>query len=228
LKEDPLSARTTNRLQGRERAAPPASRRRVPWVWIALGVIVVGAAVIAVIATRGSDTPAATPGLEQTRPVEVTGDPLATLGAAPDPALGSLIPELQGATFDGTPVDVTRGGKAKIILFVAHWCPHCQREVPLLVDYLDQNPMPSDVELITIATGTRADLPNYPPSSWLEAEGWSGPVMADSADSTAARAFGLSAYPYFVVVDSTGHLVTRATGELTTEQFADLVEQARG
>jgi hypothetical protein len=98
----------------------------------------------------------------------------------------------------------------------------------LLSEFLAENPMPSDVELITVATGTREELPNYPPSSWLESESWSAPVLADSADSTAARAFGLSAYPYFVVVDSAGHLVTRATGELTTEQFADLVQQARG
>jgi hypothetical protein len=39
--------------------------------------------------------------------------------------------------------------------------------------------------------------------------------MADSATGTAAGAYGLDAYPYFVFVDAHGQVVGRGTGELT-------------
>jgi thiol-disulfide isomerase/thioredoxin len=190
--------------------------------------VVVIAAVIAVAASRGGGNNTAAAGTEQTRPVQVTGDPLPTLTSGPDPAVGSIIPELHGASFDGTPVDVTRAGQAKLILFVAHWCPHCQREVPLLADFLRSHPLPAGVQLVTVATATSADLPNYPPSTWLASQHWPAPILADSSNSDAAKAFGLPGYPYFVAVDSTGHVVARTSGEITPDQFVNLAQRALG
>jgi thiol-disulfide isomerase/thioredoxin len=184
--------------------------------------------VIAIAASRGSSGNSVAAGTEQTRPVQVTGDPLPTLTTGQDPAVGMLIPELHGASFDGTPVDVTRGGQAKLILFVAHWCPHCQREVPLLSNYLSTHPLPAGVQLVTVATATSPDQPNYPPSTWLANQHWPSPILADSSDSTAAQAFGLPGYPYFVAVDSTGHVVARTSGEITTDQFMNLAQRALG
>jgi hypothetical protein len=54
------------------------------------------------------------------------------------------------------------------------------------------------------------------------------PTLADSDDKQAADAFGLSAFPFFVAVDASGEVVARTSGELTTEQFADLLDRARG
>jgi thiol-disulfide isomerase/thioredoxin len=203
------------------------SRRPSPWLWAVVGIVLVGAALIAVIATRSSVSSTATPpGVDQTRPVQVVGDALPTLSNGSDPAIGSLIPELHGAAFDGTPVNVLRDGKPKLVLFVAHWCPHCQREVPLLSAYLRAHPLPVGLEMMTVATATSADQPNYPPSTWLARESWPTPVLADSSASSAAQAFGLPGYPYFVAVDSGGHVVARTSGEITTDQFAQLAQQA--
>ena len=52
--------------------------------------------------------------------------------------------------------------------------------------------------------------------------------MADSADTKAASAFGLTAFPYFVAVDGSGKVVARTTGEITTDEFADLAAKALG
>lgn len=41
-------------------------------------------------------------------------------GAA-DPAVGMVMPEIQGQDFDGTPVAITNDGRAKAILLLAHW-----------------------------------------------------------------------------------------------------------
>jgi hypothetical protein len=39
--------------------------------------------------------------------------------------------------------------------------------------------------------------------------------MADNARGTAARAFGISAYPFFVLVNADGTVAGRTTGEVT-------------
>jgi hypothetical protein len=38
-----------------------------------------------------------------------------------DLAVGMAMPEVVGESFDGTPVTITNDGRAKVILFLAHW-----------------------------------------------------------------------------------------------------------
>jgi hypothetical protein len=38
-----------------------------------------------------------------------------------DGAVGMVMPEVTGESFDGTPVTITHDGRAKVILFLAHW-----------------------------------------------------------------------------------------------------------
>lgn len=61
-------------------------------------------------------------GLEQSRPVTITGMPLPQFpDAGADPAVGMTMPELEGASFDGTPVTITNDGRPKVLLFLTHW-----------------------------------------------------------------------------------------------------------
>jgi thiol-disulfide isomerase/thioredoxin len=212
-------------------AVAAARKKGPPWLWIGVAVVVVvllGAAVLFGGGSGGKSTKVAA-GVEQTRPVTVTGTVLPKLPQdGPDPAVGRVIPEVAGQSFDGTPVDIRNDGRAKLILFVAHWCPHCQREVPLLTSYLKSHPLPSGVDLYTVATATSDKSPNYPPSAWLAKVGWKAKTMADSADQKAAEAFGLTAFPYFVAVDGSGKVVARTTGEIGTDQFSALAAKALG
>ena len=224
------------------------SNRNGSLIWIGVGAVIVVLGVAAVFLARGSSDKEEVKG--QTASVSVGGASTTTAdggGAATskpasggtalpeydaslseDPAVGMTIPTISGKDFDGNDITISgEDGKAKIILFVAHWCPHCQREVPLLKEHLDDNPMPDDVELVTVSTGVDADAANCPPQKWLEREGWSAPVLADDEASSAAQAYGLSAFPYFVAVDAEGKVVARATGELTTEQFDAAVKAAQ-
>jgi cytochrome c biogenesis protein CcmG/thiol:disulfide interchange protein DsbE len=209
---------------------PPAAGRRPPWLWAGLGVVVLLLAIVAVVASRGSNdgTDAAAEGLEQTRPVEVSGSPLPEFSArGADPAVGRPAPELRGQSFDGTPVEVTHG-RPKLLVFVAHWCRHCQREVPVIVEHLRSQPLPDSIDLVAISTGVSPDQPNYPPSTWLRRERWTAPVLADSSEGAAADAFGLASFPYFVAVDGAGKVVARTSGELGPDQFDQLAARALG
>jgi thiol-disulfide isomerase/thioredoxin len=204
------------------KAHEPSSRR---WLIPAIiGGVVLVLAVIAVLFAGGGSSSKAIAG--EVQDVTVQGTALPTLAdSGSDPAAGMTIPTLTGKSFDGTPVTVGPTGSPQLILFVAHWCPHCQREVPLLSEWMKGGGMPAGVQLTTIATGTSPDAPNYPPSAWLAKNNWPSPIMADSANQDAANAFGLPGYPYFVLVDGEGKVVARTSGEITTDQLETLLQQ---
>jgi cytochrome c biogenesis protein CcmG, thiol:disulfide interchange protein DsbE len=220
----------TSKAKKKSTAVAKARKKQPPWLWIGTAGLVLVLALAAIVSSGGSDDDKSTEGLEQTRPVTSSGTPLPQLpqSGGADPAVGQTIPEATGQSFDGSPVAIRNDGRPKLILFVAHWCPHCQKEIPLLADWLKSNSLPNGVDLYTVSTAVDSKRPNYPPSAWLEKEGWKAPTLADSEDGKAADAYGLSAFPYFVAVDGAGKVVARTTGEITTDQFADLALKALG
>ncbi len=148
-------------------------------------------------------------------------------GGAPDPATGLVPPTLTGQDFAGRPVSIVEDGKPKVVMFLAHWCPHCRREVPEVQSWLDANGMPADVAFYAVPTATTEGRDNYPPSKWLLGENWTVPVLVDDAAGTAAASWGLRSYPYFVAVGADGTVVKRASGELTQAEFYALIDAAR-
>lgn len=182
-------------------------------------------ALVAVLLTRGG--PSVPEGVEQTRPVELSGAPLPMFDPnGEDPAQGNRAPELRGLDFEGDEVAVVHDGRAKLLIFLAHWCPHCRREVPLLVEWLQENGEPENVDFYAVATSTSENRPNYPPSTWLEEEGLDVPVIADDEEGSAARAFGLNAFPYVVLMDGAGTVLVRHAGEFTMAELEDLLAEA--
>lgn len=181
--------------------------------------VVVGALGIAVL-SNGNATEKADLA-SQVSPVSVTGQPLPTFAGAgsADAAVGTQVPTLSGTGMDGNPIAIEDDGKAKVLLFAAHWCPHCQKEIPLLAPDLRANPLPANTEMYTVSTSVNASAPNYPPSEWFENEEWPTPVIEDDENNTAAEAFGLDGFPYFVFVNADSTVSARASGELTIEQF---------
>ena len=141
-----------------------------------------------------------------------------------DPALGVPGPVLNGADEDGNALTIGGPGEPRIVMFLAHWCSHCQREVPRVTDYLAQNDV--DVEFLSVATGSNATAVNYPPSVWLEREEWPVPTIYDDAANTAGTAYGLSGFPFWVILDSDGVVQSRFSGELSTEQLQSVVDFA--
>jgi thiol-disulfide isomerase/thioredoxin len=156
----------------------------------------------------------------------VQGAPLVELPEdRADPAVGQPAPTLRGDDLDGDPVVAPTRGRPTVVLFLAHWCPHCRAEVPVVQRWLDENRRPAGVDLVTVATAMDPARPNYPTSRWLEDEDWTSPTLADG-DNQAASAYGLAAFPFWVVVGADGEVVERRTGELTAEEIDDLFARA--
>jgi cytochrome c biogenesis protein CcmG/thiol:disulfide interchange protein DsbE len=202
-----------------------AARRR--WLLPAIAVAVIAVAAIAAIwlssgssgggsSERPSNLPAAS-GPAGQGPV-VSGSPLPLFESpSGDPALGLTIPTVTSPT-----ASIQLNGKAKILLFLAHWCPHCQAEVPVVQDWIEGGNLPGDVDLVSVSTAIDPNRPNYPPSEWLEREGWTSPVIVDESGAV-ADAYGLSAFPYWVFVNADGTVAGRLTGELSTSDLDRIV-----
>ena len=215
------------------------ARRSAAWVYGGVAVAVVLALLLAVIvASRGDDGAAATikgggtivpKGEVAYGDIVVTGAALAERpdGSTSDPAVGQVVPAITGEQFDGTALSIPATGTPKVVMFLAHWCPHCQAEVPLIAAELAQHGLPSGVDLYGVTTSTTETRVNFPPADWLRKESWPVRTIADDAANRAAAAYGVTGFPTFVAVDASGKVVARTSGELTVEQFRALVDAAR-
>jgi thiol-disulfide isomerase/thioredoxin len=110
------------------------------------------------------------------------------------------------------------------IVVLAHWCPHCQAELPKIVQFIDQGRVPDGVSVVGLSTGIDPVRPNFPPSVWFEREGWQQPTLIDDAGSRALDALGLSSFPGFVFVDAQGMVVRRLTGEIGADRFGEALD----
>ncbi len=188
---------------------------------LAFGAVLLIAAFGVAMALTGSGGPAEA---TEIAPVTITGDALLAFPAPgeADAGVGSTAPQVSGVDFDGNAVDLLSEDSSTIVVFLAHWCPHCRREVPVLVDELGGS-LPDGVRLIGVATATRDTEANYPPSAWLDSEDWPFDVLVDSKDFEAAAAYGVNSFPAFAVVGPDGALLARGSGELSAEALQELV-----
>jgi thiol-disulfide isomerase/thioredoxin len=164
----------------------------------------------------------------ENQPVEVVGEALEALSdSGDDSAIGLTAPTLNGFAFDGSTLSVTPGdGKPYMVVFLAHWCPHCNDEVPRLIEWKESGAVPADLQVIAVSTAVASDRPNYPPSQWVVNKAWPWPVMADSEAMDAAQAYGVSGFPFFTIVGADGKVKARASGELGTDRINQIVTAA--
>jgi cytochrome c biogenesis protein CcmG, thiol:disulfide interchange protein DsbE len=211
----------------RRAGASKAAARRYPLMPLLIGgIVVLGiVAIIAVALSGGNDD--TDNGIAQTRPVTVEDKALPPYDSATatDPAVGEAAPTLIGQNFAGQPVKITDDGRAKVLVFVAHWCPHCQREVPIISQYLKDPGLPRGVDLYFVPTSTNPNYPNYPPQAWLEREGVGNvPTLVDDGDGTAHAAYGDGGFPYLVLVGKDGKVAARFAGELGAAAYPTLLD----
>jgi thiol-disulfide isomerase/thioredoxin len=204
------------------------------WAGIGIGVAVIIAIVIAVATTGGSGGSGAKLTVNASASAKVTGEDLpeapadsaGLFDAATDPAVGKTIPTVEATAMNGEPYTI-KPGKPTLLVFAAHWCPHCQKEIPLIVEWTDAGLIPDGVDVVAVSTSVDKTGNNFPPTKWLMRENWDHPAVADTNSSQIAKAFAVGGFPYFVAVDADGKVVQRGSGELTQDQFVSLVNQIK-
>ena len=209
-----------------------SSRNRNIIVGAVITAVVVIAAVITLVASSGGDDngsssdTTALDGAAETQPVTVVGEPLTQFDTPEnDASVGVVPPSLEGFAFDGSPMSIAPGddGRAKMVVFLAHWCPHCNAEIPVLIEWSESGGVPDNLDVIGVSTAVFDDRDNYPPSKWIDDKGFPWPVMADSEDSSAAIAYGVTGFPSFALIDADGTLLYRGDGEKSLEEIEMIV-----
>ena len=212
--------------------APPASGQSRLFLLAVGALVVVGLGIVAVVAgSRGddTDTEAASSDGAETAVVDVTGTPLTPMpsnvqfaDANNDLAYGVVAPTLSGTGFDGSDVVIENDGSAKVIYFVAHWCPHCQAEVPMIQGLVDDGKLPEGLDVYAVSTSVDQGRGNYPPSDWLAEEGFTPTVMRDDDSASALSAFGATSFPFAVYLNANNEVVARTAGSLDANQTEQL------
>lgn len=170
-------------------------------------------------------------------PMDVDGEalaPLTTDDIDADVAVGTPAPTIVGLDFDGEPVriDAAQDGPTMVV-FLAHWCSHCNAEVPVFNELRDDGRFPEDLNIVAISTSPDPGAPNFPPGEWLVEKDWTYPAIADGVDMDAgvfmgAEAFGVSGFPFVVLVDEAGDVVARWSGEQDPDVTIQTIEERLG
>lgn len=168
--------------------------------------------------------------------VTIDGGPLMPYGAVEgdDPAIGCPAPALTGASYEGEPTSFTPGQDGPTLLvFLAHWCPHCNREVPMMLQWDEAGSTPQNLNIIGVSTGISDIKPHFPPGQWIEDVKWPWPVIADTEPpdgldtdlGDAGITYGATSFPFLTLVDADGQVVARHAGELDPDQLTEFVSQ---
>lgn len=223
------------------------NKKSSPTKWIVAGiavVLVVIAAIAIVGGSSGSDKSSTgnnsstastnadgSSSSGEFQPVTYTGTALPALeesapAAGTDPAVGTAAPVLKGFAFNGMEMTIKASGKPVLLVFLAHWCPHCNAEIPRLIEWKASGDLPETVQVIGVTTGSRDDQANWPPSEWIVNMEWPWPVMADSETQDAALAMGVSGYPGLVLIGGDGKVLARRSGEASISELNDWLAAA--
>jgi cytochrome c biogenesis protein CcmG/thiol:disulfide interchange protein DsbE len=179
---------------GAPAAASGPRRRRHSARWVAGAVLVIGAALVAVLATR----------------------PPATATEVNSPLVGTRAPALVGTTLTGQPFALSSlSGRWVFVNFFASWCPPCQQEQADLVAFAYHHRAPGDVAVVGVAFDDAASSAR----GFLAQSGATWPALADPGGSIALQ-YGVRGPPETFLVAPDGTVVAHFDGPVTT-RFLD-------
>lgn len=168
--------------------------------WLAVGALVVGAALVAVLATR----------------------PPAQNNEADTPLLGKPAPEVAGATLTGQHFDLSSlRGRWVLLNFFASWCPPCQQEQADLIAFVFQHRHATNVALVGVvyddAPSSAARFFSQTHATW--------PAVVDPTGQIAID-YGVRGPPETFIVSPDGIVVTHLDGPVTSSGMDTLLAEA--
>ena len=138
-------------------------------------------------------------------------------------ALNEPAPEFQLSALDGSVVsNYSLEGEPALLMFWAPWCGVCQRELPKLAQY-HEGEKPDGLQIVTIGgSASRGRVKGYVEDHW---DTFVFPTAYDDG-KLVAGAFGIRAFPTYVLLDQDGtiRLIHRGSGVLQNRKFHQLAD----
>lgn len=183
-----------------EPPAPPRVRGRHTARWVGVGVLVIAAGLIAVLATR----------------------PSATTVEAQSPLVGRIAPPVAGVTAGGGHFALARApGHYVVLNFFASWCVPCQQEGPELVTFGFQHQQAGTPAVVSVVfQDTTASALDY-----QRKIGVTWPTLADP-NNAIALAYGVREDPTSFLIAPDGRVVASIVGGVTAKGLNHLVARA--
>jgi thiol-disulfide isomerase/thioredoxin len=124
---------------------------------------------------------------------------------------GDTVPEFSAPLLGGGTMDWTNyAGKPVVLAIWASWCPHCQKELPILASTQGAHP---SVTLVTVTTDFGAE-PGPTPAEYMRQHNLSFPVGLDDAQNTLLKGLGVQSFPTVYYVGSDGKIAETTAGEV--------------
>ena len=169
--------------------------------WVAVGVLVVAAGLVAVLATR----------------------PPASVSELFSPLVSKPAPPISGTTVDGAAFTLpAHPGRFVVVNFFASWCQPCQTEGPDLVQFQFEHQHSADATMVSVVFD---DAPRT--AALYQAQiGATWPTLADPGGRL-ALAFGVRAPPSTFVIAPDGRVVAYVVAPVTAADLDRIIAEAR-
>jgi cytochrome c biogenesis protein CcmG/thiol:disulfide interchange protein DsbE len=182
---------------GSETVDAPPRRRSI--LLVSLGVAVVIAAFVAVLATRAPSTDR----------------------QASSALIGKAAPQVSGKTLAGGNFNMDNQlGRWVVVNFFATWCVPCVEEHPQLDNFQKEHAAKGDAALVSVLYD---DEPGKARTFFKE-HGGQWPVVLD--DGSIATYYGVTGVPESYLISPDGRVWKRLTGGVTTEGLDRLIAEA--
>ena len=138
--------------------------------------------------------------------------------------VGSTAPDFNANTVDGSSsvsLADTGGKDATMLVFFATWCPHCNKEAPIISELTDSHQ--EDLRVVMVGVDGQDDPEKV--QAFVEKYGVDGPAVYDQSLSSPYK---VSGYPTVYVLDKDQKIVAANSGETPQDVLEGWVEDAQG
>lgn len=188
---------------GGDGAAVAGPRRRGPVFFIAIGVAVVLAVFVGVLATRK-------PSSDRT---------------ADSPLVGQVAPPVTGTSLtDGQPFDLdSLRGQWVVLNFFATWCVPCRTEHPELLSFSRRHEQIGDASVVSVVFDDDPEAVQQ----YFEDNDSTWPVI-DGTGTGVILDYAVAAVPESFIISPTGYVVAKVTGGVTSVGLDQIIADLSG